>query len=148
MNNPEPIIQYEFTVPIKTVPESNRGGEHYITKSKRHRTQKEAIWCALHNKSLDIQLPCDIKLTRIAPRSLDSHDNLPLSMKWLADQICEYIFPGKAAGRADDTDEVKFIYDQEKGQPKQYAVKVTIYQRKECCCACHRQSNKEGIFLC
>jgi len=141
-------IQYEFTVPIKTVPESNRGGEHYITKSKRHQTQKFHIWAVLHEKQLDIQLPCQIKLTRIAPRKLDSHDNLPISMKWIVDEISEYIFPGKAAGRADDMDEVKFIYDQEKGDPKQYAVKITIYQRSKCCCSCHNQSQSEGIFLC
>ena len=141
-------IQYEFIVPIKTVPESNRSGEHYITKSKRHRTQKLHMWAVLHDKHMDIQLPCRIKLTRIAPRKLDKADNLPTSMKWLIDEICDYIFPGQAVGRADDTDQVDFIFDQEKGNPKEYAVRVTIYQKKECCCSCHKQSQKEGLMLC
>jgi hypothetical protein len=141
-------IQYEFTVPIKTVPESNRSSEHFIVKSKRHRTQQLQMWAALHNKNLDVQLPCRIKLTRIAPRKLDKAENLPMSMKWVTDSIADYIFPGQAAGRADDTTDIEFFFDQEKGDPKEYAIRVTIYQRKECCCPCHRQSQNEGIMLC
>ncbi len=141
-------LQYEFMLPIKTVPESNRSNEHYMVKSKRHRTQQLHVWTALFNKNLDIQLPCRIKLTRIAPRSLDKAENLPMSMKWVIDGICDYLFPGQAAGRADDTKEVDFIFDQEKGNPKEYAIRITIYQRKECCCSCHRQTQKQGVFLC
>ena len=146
MNRPN--VQYEFMLPIKTVPESNRSSEHYMLKSKRHRTQQIVVWAAFHNKNLDIQLPCQIKLTRIAPRSLDKSDNLAMSMKWIIDGICDYIFPGKTAGRADDTKEIDFIFDQEKGNPKEYAIRVTIYQRKECCCPCHRQTQQEGLMLC
>ena len=73
-----------------------------------------------------IQLPITISLIRIAPRSLDKEDNLPASMKFFKDYIADYLIPGKAAGRADDSDQLAWKFGQEKGKPKEYALRVSI----------------------
>lgn len=114
-------------LPIKTVSESNTS-EHWSKSHKRHKTQKKQIawwWLTLEDKP---QLPCCVKLTRIAPRALDSHDNLPTALKWIADAIAAKLVPNKQAGRADDSKEITWSYDQKKGQPKEYAVLIEIQQ--------------------
>lgn len=73
----------------------------------------------------NVQLPCRIVLTRLAPRSLDSHDNLPSSCKYVVDALTERIRPGLAIGRADDSKEIQIEYLQEKQQQQQ--VRIQIY---------------------
>lgn len=73
-----------------------------------------------------VRLPCKIKLTRIAPRFLDKHDNLPMSMKYIVDALCEILKPGLAAGRADEGDDIEISYDQIKLGKKEYAVRIAI----------------------
>jgi hypothetical protein len=117
------IINWQL--PIKTASESNCS-EHYHVKTKRHILQKRWVKTAFKKEKPKINLPCKITLTRIAPRSLDSHDNLPMSLKWVADAIAENIIPGKAAGRADDSKELTWEYRQKRGGPRQYAVVIEI----------------------
>lgn len=126
--NNEPLVQWQTTLSIKTVSEANKH-EHWRVGKKRHDAQKLYIRSFLHYYAKSIRLPCTIKLTRIAPRKLDSHDNLPMSFKYIVDEIAKFLFPEDAAGQADNRPELKFIYDQEKGEPKEYKVKITFYHR-------------------
>lgn len=123
-------MKIEFTIPLTKdliVSEANRGGEHWTKKHKRHQTQKLLIQSYLNNRiEGPIQLPCCVILTRIAPRSLDQDDNLPMSFKHYKDYIADFIIPNKQMGRADDSKEITWIYKQEKGIPKEYAIKVEI----------------------
>lgn len=64
-------------------------------------------------------------MTRIAPRKLDD-DNLPVSMKWIRDEIANMLIPGKALGQADSDHGIKWTYAQEKGKPKEYAVRIDV----------------------
>ena len=114
-----------WQLPIKTASESN-STEHWTVKSKRHKLQKGWIKWAFHQDKPIIAMPCTIVVTRIAPRALDCHDNLPMSLKWVCDSIADNLFPGKAAGRADDCKDIKWEYRQEKGKPREYAVKIEI----------------------
>lgn len=123
--NPPEKLQYSRTMPIKTISEANTR-EHWAKANKRHSEQKFTVWSYMKADSPDVRTPCIIKLTRIAPRSLDRHENLPMSMKYILDQICDYIHPGKAAGRADDDPNIHVEYAQEKGSPKEYAVRIEI----------------------
>jgi len=67
---------------------------------------------------------CLVVLTRIAPRSLDD-DNLPRSFKAIRDGIAE------ALGMDDNTkSKLKWQYAQEKGPPKQYAIRIQIQPRE------------------
>lgn len=112
-------------LPIKTASESN-STEHWSMKNKRHRVQKRWIKAAFLKYKPVITLPIQVVLTRIAPRPLDSHDNLPMSLKWICDAIADNLAPGKAAGRADDCKDIKWKYRQEKGKVREYAVKIEI----------------------
>jgi len=115
-----------FQIPVKTVSEANKAGEHWIKKSKRHKIQKILVKVAFRENKLSVKLPVDITLTRIAPRKLDEHDNLRIAMKYIADAISENIFEDFRAGRSDDSKEITWKYDQRKGMVNQYAVEVKI----------------------
>ena len=112
-----------ITIPIRTVSEANCT-HHWRSKAKRHSLQKYITKMAFKEYAKSIPMPCTIKLTRIAPGSLDEHDNLRMSLKWVVDAICDCIVPGLRPGRADDTDGIKIEYAQEKGQI--YGVRVDV----------------------
>lgn len=115
----------KMKLPIKVYSEAN-SNDHWCKKSARHKKQKEAIFYELREHIYEKMLPCKIKLTRIAPRKLDVHDNLPFSFKWIFDSICELLIPGKAVGRADDDNRIQVEYDQRKGDLNEYAMEIEI----------------------
>jgi hypothetical protein len=114
-----------WQLPIKAASEAN-SSEHWTKKAKRHGIQKFLVKRAYHCDKPEFIFPCTVTLTRIAPRTLDLHDNLRMSLKWVADAVSECLIPGKAAGRADDDKRITWEYRQEKGKPREYAVKIEI----------------------
>jgi hypothetical protein len=114
----------EWNLPILTVSEAN-SSEHWTKKHKRHRIQKGWVSAAMRSESKEIDLPCHIKLTRLAPRILDKDDNLPMAFKFIKDQISDELIPGKAAGLADDDPRLSWSYDQQKSKEK--SVKIEIF---------------------
>ena len=113
-------------IPIKTVSEANKTGEHWTQKHKRHKAQRAAVkWYWSMINGLSMPNPMKLTFTRIAPRSLDS-DNLQSSMKVIRDQICELITGIRQKGRADNGDRFQFEYNQRKGEPKEYAIEIMI----------------------
>lgn len=116
----------KFKLPIKTVSEANLSREHWTKKHKRHKAQKEAIKFGLANRLDETCLPCTIKITRIAPRKLDSFENLPCSLKYINDAICELLIPGKAIGQADSDMRIQTMCDQRKGDKGEYAIEIEI----------------------
>lgn len=120
----------KIKLPIKTVSDANKGGEHWTKKHKRHKAQKSAINLFLAGKVDETCLPCTIKLTRIAPRLLDSHDNLPMSLKYVLDAICELLVPNKAIGQADSDPRIQVTYAQIKGAVREYAIEVEIIKNE------------------
>ncbi len=118
-------MKYEWKLNIKTVSEAN-SSEHWSSKSKRHKLQKKRIKFLLLQNRPDIEFPCLIRLSRIAPRLLDSDDNLPMSLKYIKDYIADQLIPGLAPGRADDDKRMKWEYSQEKGKVREYAVMIQI----------------------
>jgi hypothetical protein len=109
-------------VPIRIVSESNLR-EHWSEKSRRHNQHKWRIFAAIDQFQSEIALPCVITLTRIAPRLLDD-DNLRGALKHARDTIADFLIPGLAKGRADGDPRLKFEYGQEKGKPREYALKI------------------------
>jgi hypothetical protein len=71
-------------------------------------------------------LKCEIELCRIAPRELDFHDNLRMAMKPIVDIIADWLIPGLQKGHADSDKRLLWKYAQEKGKPKEYAVRIRI----------------------
>ena len=120
-------MKIEFIIPLTRgliVSEANTS-EHWSKKSARHKIQRMLI-NAYMNKQQRPNPPCIITLTRIAPRFLDEGDNLPMAFKSLRDAIAAFIYPGLAAGRADDSNKLEWKYKQEKGKVKEYGLKVEI----------------------
>jgi hypothetical protein len=119
---------FEATLPITTVSEANGGkkksyiyrgkkcykAEHWTDKHKRHRLQKKFVYLALGRHRAYMNTPCLITLTRHAPDKLDRFDNLPMSLKWILDAVCELITKDYRPGRADDHEGIDVIYRQEK----------------------------------
>jgi len=117
-------------IPIKTVSEAN-SSEHWTKKHKRHKAQKLAVGLYFRGDVskavLQAGLPLHIVITRIAPRELDEGDNLPMSVKPIRDYLAALIKPGLQIGRADGTSDFAFDVTQEKGKPKEYAVRIEFY---------------------
>lgn len=65
-----------------------------------------------------------ITLTRVAPRELDSHDNLRTAMKPLVDGITD------ALGLKNDrTSAIDWVYAARSGEVREYAVEIRIQER-------------------
>ena len=120
-----PIYLWRVELPIKTVSEANCS-EHWTKKSKRHRQQQLLLKIAFINDNPKITLPCTIKFTRLAPRSLDKHENLPMSFKYLVDMMAVLIFPGTKLGQKDNDPRITWQYDQKPSL--QYGIIVEITQ--------------------
>jgi len=115
----------KVTIPIKTVSEANTY-EHWTKSSKRHKIQKDAVRVCLNGKLGDIRLSCKIKVTRIAPRRLDKDENLPMSLKWIVDAVCDIIKPGLKPGQADSDPGFDISYYQRKGDIREYQVEIEV----------------------
>lgn len=114
-----------WQLPIKTASEAN-SSEHWTKKAKRHRLQKRWIKAAFLKEKPQIEFPMHVVITRLAPRSLDCQDNLPCSLKYVVDAIAEELTGNYVPGRADGDKRITWEYRQEKGSPKEYAVKIEI----------------------
>lgn len=116
----DPLI---VKIPVRLVSEGNMR-QHWTKAHKRKKDVQRTIILFLqpHKKP---SLPCRITLTRIAPRSLDM-DNLATCLKSSIDCIADWLLPGMAAGRADGDVKLEFMWDQRKGDPKEYALEVSF----------------------
>ena len=115
----------EWKLPVKTISEANMTGEHWTKKHKRHQMQKIWIKKAFLDHKKKIETPCIVELTRVASRKIDS-DNLSSAFKWIRDEIGAQLTGIMIPGRGDDDDDITWKYAQEKGEPKEYAIKIRI----------------------
>lgn len=117
------IIKECYIVPIRIESEANKK-EHWSKTSGRHKRHRLAIrYIMLHTK---MEPPCEVILTRIAPRMLDEEDNLPASLKHSKDVVADILIKGLAPGRADGDKRITWKLKQEKGKPKEYALKIEM----------------------
>lgn len=98
-------------LPIIAESEANNF-DHWTKKHKRHILQKRVVALALKPVKNHLILPIQIKITRLAPRSLDKWDNLPMSVKYILDACCAIITGDFRPGRADDDERITVSYDQ------------------------------------
>lgn len=113
----------EITLPIRTVSEANNF-DPWVKKHKRHKAQKTCVFFSMINLKQNIKLPCKITFIRYAPKNLDAHDNLPMSLKWICDTTCAQITNEHRPGLADNFKDININYDQVIS--KTYAVKIII----------------------
>lgn len=117
----------EWNIPVKTVSESNMLSEHWRKKYIRHKVQKNWICACFKMNKTKIPLPCTVKMTRIAKRKLDEDENLRMAFKWIKDYIADQLIPGLAPGRADDSKQIKWEYDQISGEVKEFSIRIEIF---------------------
>lgn len=115
-----PTITWE--IPIVTISEANCS-QHWSKKAKRHKQQQFFIRIAMKDHVDKITLPCEVALTRLAPRELD-FVNLTSSLKWIEDAVCDQLVPGLKPGRADGDKRIKTTFLQEK--TKRLGVRIEI----------------------
>lgn len=115
------------TIPHRLMSEANNG-DNIWKKRKRKLDHLRLVNSFLNRACIDkVILPCAVKLTRISTRGLD-YDNLVYAFKPIRDCVADKIIPGLAPGRADDDKRISWVYDQEKGKPKEYAYRIDIYK--------------------
>lgn len=105
----------EVFIPIRTRSLTN-AREHWSAKHRRARAERHAAYMMTPKA----ELPCTVRLTRVAPRKLDSHDNLRESNKNLVDGIADRL------ETTDNDPRITWEYAQERGKPKEYGVRVEI----------------------
>lgn len=120
------MIRWEL--PLKTTSEAN-SREHWHKAAQRHRQQQFFVRALFNAEIRPIPIPCEVTLIRVASRFLDD-DNLPVSMKFIRDEIGAQLFPEKVVkyqgktkgklvknkGHADSDPRVTWKYAQEKGR--------------------------------
>lgn len=105
-------------IPLRIISVQNEGRHWSIAATRR---QKERTLVGWHMRLMPKPaLPCVVKLTRIAPRPLDGHDNLRAGFKAPVDAIAEWL------GVKDNDRRVTWEYAQEQGEPKTYSIRVEV----------------------
>jgi hypothetical protein len=118
-------VKIETTVPVK-IESSLNLREHWRVKANRNTSHRAAAFIALRQacpKFNPAILPCEVTLTRIAPRELDD-DNLAGGFKSVRDGVADWL--GVDDG---DKETVRWHYRQQKGKPREYSATVVIEAR-------------------
>ena len=106
-----------YTLPLRLKSSLNQR-EHWATKARRAKAERQATAWVLGNDPRP-PLPCTVLLTRIAPRQFDD-DNLCGAFKAVRDEVARWL-------GVDDADpRVVWAYAQERGKPREYAVRITL----------------------
>ena len=110
-----------FFLPIRAQSENN-AREHWRVRAKRRAAQRRSVAaiCASLEGRYDATSELEVTFTRIAPRKLDD-DNLAGSMKAMRDAIAKLLGRDDAPGSG-----IEWRYDQVKGEPREYAVRVEV----------------------
>lgn len=116
-----------FYVPLRIYGEKNLA-EHFHTKGKWTAAYREIARALTSSRfpSMPPAFPLTVTITRVAPRMLDGGDNDARACSALRDGIAD------ALGINDKDSRVSWRYEQQRGEPKQYAVRVEIAPRELC----------------
>lgn len=111
------------TIPIRTVNELNAHG-FWRERQRRAKSQRAIVAMKLRTCALVTGCALDstmheVKLTRIAPRTLDD-DGAVASQKHVRDGAADWL------GIDDNDPRVRWSYAQEKGAPRYYAVRIEV----------------------
>lgn len=108
------------TLPLRLVNASN-AREHHFTRARRVARERLVIQCALTQRIRSAGLigaPCRVRITRLAPRKLDKHDNLCVSGKAIADEIARIV-------GVDDRDE-RWVFEYAQEKAKAFGVRIEL----------------------
>lgn len=113
----------DITLPIRTVSEANVR-EHWAKRASRAKQHRTLAWAGLRAVDPGRKLlgNVSVTLTRIAPRALDD-DNLRAAIKAVRDGVADWL------GVPDNHPAIEWRYGQEKGLPKQYALRIQVEEQ-------------------
>lgn len=126
----------EFEAPIRIESVNRTRDQHWSKRKRRADSQQGAIywayrtatgpnWKLFASKPFASARPLVVTLTRIAPRAIDDDNNVA-GCKAVRDAVAELL-------EADDGDSrITWIYRQERGTPRKYAVRVRIEAGSPC----------------
>ena len=112
-----------LTLPLRLVSVLN-SREHWGKRAARAKIQRNIVKISLRRKVGPLILPgflddAEVLFTRVAPRQLDG-DNLQAAFKAVRDGVAD------ALGVKDNDPRIAWRYAQERGKPREYAVRVEI----------------------
>lgn len=101
------IVRVSIQFPL-VLPSVANAREHWTKRARRTAAQRNAVRLTAGGQYRGFVLPMVVKLTRIAPRKLDS-DNLSSSFKAIRDQVADEL------GVNDGDARIAWLYAQESG---------------------------------
>ena len=105
--------------------------EHWQSRHRRIASQRATTMAMLRTSAVRPELPCTVRLVRVANRMLDSDDNVPMSMKGPRDAIAEWL------GIDDADPRVCWLYGQQKAaRPRYHALRIIVAASQEICVHC------------
>ncbi len=117
----EPVLLARFEIAIRTVSEANQRG-HWAKRARRASEQRAIVRMSLATQTARTPVgTLRIRTTRIAPRRLDG-DNLHAALKAVRDGVADYL------GVDDGDSSLAWEVAQERGEPKEYAVRIEIWR--------------------
>lgn len=110
----------EVLIPVRIESVSNLR-EHWAKRANRAKQHRMLAWAELRavDPGRNLLGKVCVTLTRIAPRALDD-DNLRSALKAARDGVADWL------GVPDNHPAVEWRYGQEKGRPKQYALRIQV----------------------
>lgn len=109
----------DLILPIKITSPANGSHGHWSADAKRRKDQRTIVKWGLRPLTPP-PLPVVVTLTRIGPRDLDT-DNLAAGFKSVRDEVAAWL------GCGDSTrDPITWVYQQQRGEPRQYAITITV----------------------
>jgi hypothetical protein len=106
-------------IPIRIISEANQR-EHWRKSASRKALHRNTTRCIMQSHSRPwTDGPVTIKLSRIAPRVLDS-DNLQSGFKACRDGVADWL------GIDDGSPRLTWDYEQRKGKPGEYMAEVLV----------------------
>lgn len=114
-------VSVEYPGKLVSLNESYK--QHWRKRATRVQAERAAAFCELYAKlrgPVTDARRVEVTLTRVAPRPLDSHDNLPGAFKGTVDGICDWL------GIPDHDPRVRFSYMQERGAPRYYGTRISL----------------------
>ena len=120
-------MSYVFvtTIPLRIAsPQASIKKDHWAKRAAIKNNLKRAVKFSL--TTCCTKPPCRIRLTRIAPRALDEHDNLRTALKPCVDAVADYLIPGLSWGQADSSKDLTWEFAQESKGKGVYALRIEI----------------------
>ena len=109
-------------IPLETPSLANMRGRGWREKAGTVKRQRLTIGTALLALGTwRPDFPALIVITRVAPRRLDPHDNLPAALKPVVDEIAEWL-----GLDTDDDPRVRWAHRQVRGEPREEAVRIAF----------------------